>query len=371
MSVRKAVYAGSFDPITNGHINVIERIAPLYDELVVIVAADSRKTYAFTSEERMSMTKAAVAHLPNVTIDVCVGRYVVKHADLIGAQVIIRGLRNFKDLEDEHALAEENRRICAHIETVWVPCLPDLMHLSSSMVKGHVGADPDWEEQVARSVPAPVVIKLKEKFILDKARKHWTSLISALGNPKGVEDIFKDLITRYGEPHRTYHNLEHIITMLDELEQFGDMLTHLEEAWAIWHHDAVCDPKAKDNEEQSDLISKNHARKLGLPDLFGELAGTFILATKHSALPLDDRAKIVVDLDMAILGKPEKEFDSYEARIRREYDCISQPDFYANRSRILQSFLDRPSIYSTELFRSKYESIARKNMERSIGQLQK
>ena len=371
MNARKAVYAASLDPITNGHINVIERMTPLYDKLVVLVAVDYRKIYTFTPEERVSMAKAAVAHLPNVTVDVCIGRYVVKQAESIGAQVIIRGLRNFKDLEDEHTLAEENRRICPHIETIWVPCLPDLMHVSSSMVKGHVGVDPGWEEQVARSAPSSIVVKLKEKFILDKARRHWTSLMLALGNPKRAEDIFKDLITRYSEPHRAYHNLEHIVTMLDELEQLGEMRTHPEEAWAIWHHDAVCDPKAKDNEERSDLISKNHARKLALSDLFGELASAFILATKHSALPAGDRAKIVVDLDRAILGKPKKEFDSYEAGIRREYDYISQLDFYAGRSKILQSFLDRPSIYLTELFRSKYESIARKNLERSIRQLQK
>jgi pantetheine-phosphate adenylyltransferase len=104
----------SLDPITNGHINVIERMAPLYDELIVLVAVDSRKSYTFTPEERVDMTKAAVAHLPNVLVDVCIGHYVVKQAESIGAQVIVRGLRNFKDLEDEQTLAEENRRGSAH-----------------------------------------------------------------------------------------------------------------------------------------------------------------------------------------------------------------------------------------------------------------
>jgi len=369
MKARKAVYAASLDPITNGHINVIERMAPLYDELIVLVAVDSRKSYTFTPEERVDMTKAAVAHLPNISVDLCIGHYVVKQADSIGAQAVLRGLRTVKDLEDEQTLAEENRKICPHIETIWVPCLPNLMHVSSSMVKGHVGVDPEWECQVARSVPAAVVTKLKEKFILGKARKHWATLMSALENPKGSEEVLKDLLKRYGEAHRGYHNLAHIVAMLDELEQYGDVSKYLEEAWAIWHHDAEYNPRATDNEDRSNTLSKNNARKLGLEDSFSELAGHFIVATKHATLPQDERAKLVVDLDLMILGKSEKEFDAYEVGIRKEYEWVSQAEFNVGRAKILQSFLDRPSIYSTHVFRCMYENPARKNLKRSIEQL--
>ena len=369
MKTRKAVYAASLDPITNGHINVIERMAPLYDELIVLVAVDSRKSYTFTPDERVDMVKSAVAHISNVSVDVCVGHYVVRQAESIGAQVVIRGLRNFKDLEDEQTLAEENRRICPQIETVWVPCLPNLMHVSSSMVKGHVGIDPEWECQVARSVPVAVVIKLKEKFILGKARKYWATLMSALGNPKGSEAILKELLARYVEPHRGYHNLAHIVAMLDELELVGENDSAI--ALAIWFHDAVYDPKAKDNEEQSAQLAKDSIKKIGLPSLLGEQVYDLVMATKHTAVPVNRTARILVDLDLMIFGKPEKEFDAYEVGIRKEYDWVPQSDFSAGRSKILQSFLDRPSIYSTELFWDKYESVARKNLERSIERLQK
>lgn len=369
MKARKAVYAASLDPITNGHINVIERMAPLYDELIVLVAVDSRKTYAFTPEERVGMTKAAVAQLPNVSVDVCIGHYVVKQAESIGAQVIVRGLRNFKDLEDEQTLAEENRRICPQIETVWVPCLPNLMHVSSSTVKGHVGIDPEWECQVARSVPAAVVTKLKEKFILGKAQKYWATLMSALGNLKGSETVLKDLLTRYGEPHRGYHNIAHIVAVLDELELAGE--NDLAIALAIWFHDAVYDPKAKDNEERSAKLAKDSIRQIGLPDSLGEQVNDLVVATRHTAVPVEHAAQILVDIDLMVLGKPEKEFDAYEVGIRKEYEWVPQSDFCAGRSKILQSFLDRPSIYSTELFRDKYESTARNNLRRSIEQLRK
>ncbi len=367
MKARKAVYAASLDPITNGHINVIERMAPLYDELIVLVAVDPRKTYTFTPEERVGMAKAAVVHLPNVTVDVCSGHYVVKHAESIGAQVIVRGLRNFKDLEAEQTLAEENRMICPTVETIWVPCLPNLMHVSSSMVKGHVGIDPEWESQVTRSVPAAVVVRLKEKFVLGKARKHWATLMSVLGNPKGSEAVLEDLLKRYGEAQRAYHNLEHIVMMLDELEQMheGDPAVAL----AIWFHDAVYDPKAKDNEEQSAELAKDTIGKIDLPDSLGEQVSELVMETKHAAVPTDRAAQILVDLDLMVLGKSEKAFDAYEAGIRREYDWVPQVDFCAGRSSVLQSFLDRSSIYSTALFRDKYETTARKNLVRSIEQL--
>ncbi len=369
MKKRKAVYAASLDPITYGHINIVERMAPLYDEFVILVAVDPRKSYTFTPVERVEMATASLAHLPNISVELCIGHYVVKYAETIGAQVIIRGIRNFKDLESEQTLAEENRHICSQIETVWVPCLPSLMHVSSSTVKNHVGADPEWEYQVARLVPKAVLVKLKEKYILGKAQKHWVTLMSILGNPKGSENVLKDLLVRYSEPRRTYHNLLHIVTMLDELEQLHEDNPAL--TLAIWFHDAVYDPKAKDNEERSAQLAKDAISTLGLPDSLGEQVSDLVLATKHNEVPTGHEKQTLVDLDLMILGKPEKVFDTYEAGIRSEYDWVSEPDFKNERSRTLQTFLDRPFIFVTESFWQRYESTARKNLKRSIEQLRR
>jgi pantetheine-phosphate adenylyltransferase len=376
MKTRKAVYAASLDPITNGHINVIERMAPLYDELVVVVAVDPRKSYTFTPEERVAMAKAAVAHIPNVTVDVCTGRYVVKHANDLGAQTIVRGLRNFKDLEDEQTLAEENRRICPHVETVWVPCLPHLMHVSSSMVKSHVGADPDWEEQVARSVPAAVVAKLKEKSLLGKARKHWASLMVSLGNPKGSNKVLEDLLASYGESHRAYHTLEHVMNMLDELEKVKSLLVNKEAVeMAVWYHDVVYEPDTKNhpkiasNEARSAYRARLDMEKLGLSESLWMKVGELIMATAHKGQVTDPDAQFIADLDLAILGKPEKEFATYETGVREEYSFVPEEEFRAGRSRILRSFMDRPSVYYTKVFRDRYEDTARKNLARSIDRL--
>jgi predicted metal-dependent HD superfamily phosphohydrolase len=316
------------------------------------------------------MTRAAVSHIHNVTVDVCLGHYVIKHAESVNAQIIIRGLRNFKDLMDEQTLAEENRKICPHIETLWVPCLPHLMHVSSSMVKSHVGVDPNWSEHVARSAPDIVVAKLKEKSVLRKARAHWAKLMSKLGNPVGSDSILTDLLARYGEVLRAYHNLEHIVTMLDELEQLlPDAAPAI--ALAIWFHDAVYDPKGKENEAHSAKLVRDCVKQMGLSDTLGHHVGELILATQHTFAPTEHAAKILVDLDLMILGKPKNEFDAYETGIRTEYSFVPQPDFNGARSNILKTFLDRPSIYSTSLFRDRYEGAARENLARSIRQLHK
>jgi len=381
---QKAVYAASLDPITNGHVNIIERMAPLYDELVVVVAVDPKKTYTFNIEERVNMARVATKHIPNSSVDVCVGQYTIKFAESINACVIIRGLRNIKDLDEEFALAEENRKICPSIETIWVPCLPSLMYVSSSMVKGHVGVDPDWEKQVARSVPTIVVEKLKEKFTLNKARKHWVELMVELGNPKASWKIFDSLVKRYSEPHRTYHILNHIVDMLEELEEVKGQITNLVAIkLAIWFHDSIYEPESKNhsviasNEARSSYRAELDMKELGLPSdqirlVCGDCHKTgLIMMTSHVLPVCDYDAQLLVDIDLSILGKSKTEFDLYEVNIRKEYNFVPEKTFRSKRSKLLKSFLDRRSIYLTSYFRGKYESDARKNLKRSIKQLSK
>lgn len=378
MEKRKAVYAASFDPITNGHLNVIERMAPLYGELIVLVAVDGKKNYMFTSEERAAMARAAVAHLSNVTVGTCIGRYVVRVAEEADAQVIIRGLRNFKDLEDEQVLAMENRQIAPSVETMLVPCLPQLMHVSSSMVKGHVGIDPDWESQVARSVPAGVVVKLKEKHILARAAKHWTSLMAELGNPKGAPAVFERLVACYGEMGRFYHVLEHVVHMLDETDlAIGALNNPLAVKLAIWFHDSVYDTGNKDrravfyNETLSACMAERELLALGFAsDLVGAVKA-LIMVTSYATEAENDDARFLSDLDIAILGKPPKEFDRYEADIRKEYAHVGEGLFCERRKMILRKILERKPLYRTEPFRLRYESAARANLARSIKQLEK
>lgn len=184
-------------------------------------------------------------------------------------------------------------------------------------------------------------------------RKRWI----AFG---GVPDVFEELRSRYSEPHRHYHTFEHIRECLQELDAVGGSR---EIELALWFHDFVYDPKAKDNEERSAERAVQVARDLKLSE---EQVREFILATHHSAPPAGEEARLVVDIDLSILGADPNRFDEYERQIREEYSWVPEPTFHGERARILISFLDRPSIYGTERFRKKLEKRARANLERSL-----
>ncbi|MEW6648229.1 MAG: pantetheine-phosphate adenylyltransferase [Pseudomonadota bacterium] len=129
-----AIYPGTFDPITNGHSDIIERAARLFDKVVVAIAASSKKQPAFTLEERVTMAQAALADLSNVEVcgfDTLLADYVQQR----NAQVILRGLRAVSDFEYEFQLASMNRRLAPKVETLFLTPAENYAFISSSLVK--------------------------------------------------------------------------------------------------------------------------------------------------------------------------------------------------------------------------------------------
>ena len=161
--MRRAVCPGSFDPVTNGHVDVITRAAGLYDELVVAVLVNPGKAGLFDVEERMSLLREAVVDLPNVTVDSFEGLLVdyCRHRDI---PVIVKGLRAVGDFEYELQMAQMNRELAA-VETLFVPTAPQVGHLSSSLVKqvATFGGD------VSRLVPKVVDDRLRERAAREKS----------------------------------------------------------------------------------------------------------------------------------------------------------------------------------------------------------
>jgi pantetheine-phosphate adenylyltransferase len=131
--VRSAVCPGSFDPVTNGHVDVITRAAALYDELVVAVLVNPGKAGLFDLDERMAMLREAVVELPNVVVDSFSG-LLVDYCRAHGIPVVVKGLRAVGDFEYELQMAQMNREL-AGVETLFVPTAPQVGHLSSSLVK--------------------------------------------------------------------------------------------------------------------------------------------------------------------------------------------------------------------------------------------
>lgn len=185
-------------------------------------------------------------------------------------------------------------------------------------------------------------------------KQRWMAMWKRLGAQGNADAVYNDLVARYSEPHRAYHTLTHVGYCLDELEQVQQIVTNPDAVeLALWCHDAIYDTKSKDNEERSTALAVEMVRSASLPDNFGQSVASLIMATKHSAAPIDSDARLLVDIDLSILGQTNDKFDEYEQQIRKEYEWVSRSAFVAGRLAILKSFLDRPHIYATQFFRDK------------------
>ena len=128
------VYPGSFDPVTLGHVDLIERASKLFPELVVAVLHNPEKQGKFSTEKRMELLKRACAHLPNVRIDSFYG-LLVDYMRKMDAEMVLRGLRAVTDFENEFQMAQVNRQIAPEIETLFLMTSPNYAYISSSAVR--------------------------------------------------------------------------------------------------------------------------------------------------------------------------------------------------------------------------------------------
>jgi pantetheine-phosphate adenylyltransferase len=131
--MRRAVCPGSYDPPTNGHLDIIERAAGVFDEVVVAVMINKNKRGLFTVDERMDLLRAAVGHLPNVRVDSWYG-LLVQYCQQHDVKVIVKGLRAVSDFDYELQMAQMNQELSG-VETLFMPTKPENSFLSSSLVK--------------------------------------------------------------------------------------------------------------------------------------------------------------------------------------------------------------------------------------------
>jgi len=158
---RSAVYTGSFDPVTLGHLNVIERSSRLVDELIVGVGINVDKQALFTAEQRVELVRQSTAHLPNVTVDMFTG-LAVHFVKQRRSRVIIRGVRTLSDIESEFTMTLANRKLDPEVETVFLMADEEFSHVSSSLIKQITPLASD--EQLTRFVPRPVIARLRARL---------------------------------------------------------------------------------------------------------------------------------------------------------------------------------------------------------------
>lgn len=156
--MRRVLFPGSFDPFTNGHLDVVKRAATLFDEVVIGVGTNNMKKYLFSPEEKITLIEASVADLPNVTVREMSG-LTIEYMKEINADTLVRGLRNETDYLYERDIAEMNHFL-GTVETVFLMARPEHQNISSSILKEVVSFGADVHELV----PGPVANALAEKF---------------------------------------------------------------------------------------------------------------------------------------------------------------------------------------------------------------
>jgi pantetheine-phosphate adenylyltransferase len=161
--MKKAVYAGSFDPITNGHLWMIEQGARLFDVLVVAIGVNPDKSYTFSLQERMAMIEQATSTLPQITVDSFDQQFLVDFAYTVDAQYILRGIRNEADYAFERGMRHINEDLRAEIITVFMMPPREMAEVSSSFVRGLIGPK-GWERVIQRYVPEATYQFLLQKF---------------------------------------------------------------------------------------------------------------------------------------------------------------------------------------------------------------
>lgn len=161
--MKKALYPGSFDPVTNGHMDMIVRSAKIVDDLVVGVLNNSAKNSLFSAEERVSMLEEMTADMPNVTISSFNG-LMVDYMDEIGATIVIRGLRAVTDFEYELQIAQTNHKVNPRIDTIFLTTSLEYAYLSSTIVKEFAAYGGD----ISNFVPKRFVSKIYERYNIKK-----------------------------------------------------------------------------------------------------------------------------------------------------------------------------------------------------------
>ncbi|MEO6435274.1 MAG: hypothetical protein ABIP55_05880 [Tepidisphaeraceae bacterium] len=198
--------------------------------------------------------------------------------------------------------------------------------------------------------------------------ERWARLCHGLSTAQVRRTMFDRLYAAYTGPDRHYHDLGHIADCLRELDGVRQLASRADaiEA-AIWFHDLIYDGRRTDNEEQSAEEAGIWLTLLGADVAFIDEVKRLIVFTRHDRDPEATDGRLMVDIDLASLALPAEQFDENSRRIRLEYPHTAEADFRRARTQMLQRFLDRPHIYFTPVFRDRYETRARENLQRVVA----
>lgn len=373
------VYAGSFDPPTRGHEWMIRAGARLCDRLIIAIGINPAKRSMFSVDQRLAMLRELTDDLPNVEVTSFGNQFLMDFASQAGANFILRGLRNEADFRYELGMCNVNADAFPDlaIGTVFLVTPRQFAEISSSTVKALIGPE-GWQDKLRQCgyVPESVYWRLRAVAEYQQYLPRWQALWQRLGGrPDAGDDFWREIIDYYngrrGGPVRAYHNFSHIDAALAEFDAVRDLCVDPDAAeLALWLHDLEYDIGHAPGtfEHRCALYANLLLRRFtNRPPEFIAKVEQLIEATAHQGAAADGDARLVADIDLAILGQPSEVFDRYEAQIRAEYSSVPEEQFKAGRAAFVQSLLARPYLYQTGLFAARYEEIARANLCRSLA----
>ncbi len=198
----------------------------------------------------------------------------------------------------------------------------------------------------------------------------WQKLMREIGLGTNM-DTFDKLVSNYNQRHRHYHNQDHIkatLRHLDESKHLANDPNAIE--IALWFHDAVYKPFSSSNELDSANWAYKFLREQQAGEEFCSLVRSLIMVTLHDSLPNENDEKLMVDIDLSILGSKRETYAKFETWIRKEYKLIPKFLFKKKRKEVLTGFLERERIYSHNYFHEKLEERARTNITNALINLQ-
>lgn len=203
----------------------------------------------------------------------------------------------------------------------------------------------------------------------DRSLGAWLASWRSLGarDTGALAKAHRQLLAAYAEPQRHYHTLQHLRECFVQLEALAPRAERPAEVTiALWFHDAVYEPRRHDNEARSARWAVETAGAAGIAPAAAERIHDLVMATRHAVEPATVDARVLVDVDLSILGAAAPRYDEFEQQVRAEYAWVPAFLYRRRRRAILQGFLDRPRIYA---FLADLEAPARSNLRRALARL--
>lgn len=193
----------------------------------------------------------------------------------------------------------------------------------------------------------------------------WTQWSRIAGESAVSREVWTDLVARWSEPQRTYHDLSHLMFMLRFMDDYGPVDDAT--AYAAWLHDAVYDPTSQTNEADSAALAEPILTALDRGELTDRVRELVLLTATHEAPDDDPQAALLLDADLAILGQDPQIYLRYVEAVRREYAHVSDEDFLRGRSEILRGFANRERIYLLDVVHGVLDEPARRNIAAELA----